>query len=333
MTVVSSERTLGDVWGAIRVRWGVGRMEYAVAPGLYALGAPDARSSVLVTANYKLSFDALRSALPGRSVWILVLDTGGINVWCAAGKGTFGTEELCHRVQVERLASRVTHHRLILPQLGAPGVAGQEVQKRTGFHVVWGPIRADDLPAFLDAGEKATPRMRRKTFTLAERAVVIPVELVTALQSGVFIALALFFLAALGWPGPYWPGSLLHGTKAVLVLALANLAGAVFVPLALPWLPGRAFATKGAWAGLILAAPFLHFFAPATLQDPCWLEQIGLALLGVALSSFLAMNFTGASTYTSLSGVRKEMRWAVPCQILVFLIGLGLWVGARFLTL
>ena len=91
---VSGELTGADHWGEIRVRWGVRRMHYMVEPGLYALGKPDDTSPVLVSANYKLSFDKLRSAMAGRDVWILVLETDGINVWCAAGKGTFSTMEL-----------------------------------------------------------------------------------------------------------------------------------------------------------------------------------------------------------------------------------------------
>ena len=79
-------------------------MNYKVDPGLYALGEPNADSPVLVSANYKLSFDALRSALPGRNFWILVIDTDGINVWCAAGKGTFSTEELVSRIESSGLA-------------------------------------------------------------------------------------------------------------------------------------------------------------------------------------------------------------------------------------
>ena len=74
-------------------------MHYTVEPGLYAVGKPDERSPVLVTANYKLSFDKLRNELTGRNVWILVLDTKGINVWCSAGKGTFGTMELVGRIE------------------------------------------------------------------------------------------------------------------------------------------------------------------------------------------------------------------------------------------
>ena len=127
-------------------------MNYKVDPGLYALGCPDDKSPVLISANYKLSFDTLRSALKGRHLWILVLDTDGVNVWCAAGKGTFSTAELVRRIEFSRLEEVVSHRRLIVPQLAAPGVAAHEVKKLSGFKVTYGPIRAADLPAFIDCG-------------------------------------------------------------------------------------------------------------------------------------------------------------------------------------
>ena len=92
-----------DRFGTVKARWGINRMDYKVDPGLYALGNPNPQSPVFVTANYKMSFDALREALENLASWILVLDTKGINVWCAAGKGTFGTEELVRRVQATGL--------------------------------------------------------------------------------------------------------------------------------------------------------------------------------------------------------------------------------------
>ena len=52
-----------------------------------------------------MSFDALRSCLGGLDAWILVLDTEGINVWCSAGKGSFGTAELVSRMAKVKLAS------------------------------------------------------------------------------------------------------------------------------------------------------------------------------------------------------------------------------------
>ena len=97
-------------------------MRYRVDPGLYSLGSPTAEAKVFVTANYKLSFDHLRKGLNGLDAWILVLDTKGINVWCAAGKGTFGTDELVRRIGSEKLTEKVSHKNLIVPQLGAPGL-------------------------------------------------------------------------------------------------------------------------------------------------------------------------------------------------------------------
>ena len=73
-------------------------MNYTVNPGLCRVGNPDDASPALVTANYKMSFDRLRKELSGLDAWIMVLDTKGINVWCAAGKGTFGTEEAVRKI-------------------------------------------------------------------------------------------------------------------------------------------------------------------------------------------------------------------------------------------
>ena len=156
---ISSSPAWADRLGGIKTRWGIGRMRYTVEPGLYALGSPSDDSPVLVTANYKMSFDRLRQALPGLNAWLLVLDTQGINVWCAAGKGTFGTTELVKRIESSGLSRVVSHRNLILPQLSGPGIAAHEVKKLSGFKVIYGPIRATDLPAFMEAGLKATPEM------------------------------------------------------------------------------------------------------------------------------------------------------------------------------
>ena len=116
-----------DRWDHVLARCGFKRMQHRVQPGLYTLGSPDKDASVFVTANYTLSFDALRAALNKQNVYILVLDTEGINVWCAAGKGTFGTDELVAKVRSSGLAKAVNHHHLILPQLGATGVSAHKV--------------------------------------------------------------------------------------------------------------------------------------------------------------------------------------------------------------
>lgn len=96
--IVPTFLNFNDKLDAWKVRWTIGRMNYTVEPGIYAVGNPTADSPVLVSANYKLSFDLLRKELQDLDAWILVLDTNGINVWCAAGKGTFGTDELIAKI-------------------------------------------------------------------------------------------------------------------------------------------------------------------------------------------------------------------------------------------
>ena len=307
-------------------------MNYKVDPGLYALGCPDEKSPVLVSANYKLSFDTLRSALKGRDLWILVLDTNGVNVWCAAAKGTFSTKELVRRLEFCRLEELVSHRSLILPQLAAPGVAAHEVKKLSGFRVTYGPIRSEDLPAFIDAGFKATPEMRLKTFAIWERLVLVPVELVTALKMAVIIGPIFALIGGLGGSSGYWAGLMNHGLFAAAALLGGVSAGTVLAPILLPWLPGRAFALKGTILGLLVALALIFVWNANSMQSFITLENVAWFLIVSALSAYFTMNFTGASTYTSLSGVKKEMRWAVPMQIAAATLGLVLWSWSLFIA-
>jgi acetyl-CoA decarbonylase/synthase complex subunit gamma len=321
---------LSDRIGTLRARTAVGRMHYRVAPGLYAAGNPTSESPVLITANYKLSFDHLRRALPGRDAWLLVLDTRGINVWCAAGKGTFGTAEVVRRVKAAGLDRVVSHRRLVLPQLGAPGVAAHEVHRATGFHVTYGPVRAADLPAFLDARMKATPAMRQVRFRLRDRAVLVPVEVVMGGHYALAVAAALLVLGGLGAGGYSFAGILTTGVRSA-VLALATfLAATTLGPMLLPWLPGRPFAVKGATIGVAVVAAIALVGWPGPGAFASWLHLSAWALLAPAIASFVVMNFTGSSTFTSLSGVLREMRYAVPLQITAAVVGVGLWVTGLF---
>ena len=323
--------TARDQLETIKVRWAIGRMNYVVEPGLYALGDPDQDSPVLVSANFKLSFDRLRRAMAGHSAWLLVLETFGINVWCAAGKGTFGTAELADRVTQSRLAGVVAHRELIVPQLGAPGVAAHLVKRQTGFKVVYGPVRAEDLPAFLAAGKKATPAMRRKDFPTWDRVVLSPIELVAALKHYLYAAPALFLLAGLLFTGAFWAAGVNHGLFAAAALLAGIGAGVFLTPLLLPWLPGRAFALKGLCAGLPLGLVALAAAIGLFGRESgwaAWPEGAAWLILITAVASFLGMNFTGSSTYTSLSGVKKEMARWVPLQIAAGGVGLALWLVA-----
>lgn len=313
---ISSKLDIFDHLGACKARWGIERMSFIVPPGLYAVGTPLAESPVIVTANYKMTYDIVRQALAGYNVWLLVLETYGINVWCAAGKGTFGTGEVVRRVKSSRLAEVVSHRRLILPILGAPGIAAHQVASRCGFKVNYATIRATDLPEYLDNGMVTTSAMRKLTFTWYERLVLIPVEVVLELKllavvSGIILIMCAAF------------NNFSVGLTAFGAYTGAVLSGVALGPLLLPLLPGRSFAIKGAVIGVIWTLTYY------LLTGANWnlLTIIAAFLALPAVSAFYTLNFTGCSTYTSRSGVKKEMRIGLPvmgCAVVVAILLLTL---------
>jgi len=324
---ISTRMGFRDKLGGCGVRWGIRRMHYNVPAGLYAVGQPTPDSPVLVTANYKLSFDLLRRELSGKDLWLVVLETFGINVWCAAGKGTFGTAELISRVQKVQLDKLVKHRTIILPQLGASGVAAHQVRKTTGFRVKYGPIRAHDLPSFFSNGLKASEEDRRIRFTFRDRLVLTPVELVGAWKPSLVILLVVFAREGLSSQDFSLQVALSRSLTPVVIYLGALLMGSFVTPILLPWIPGRAFSLKGVQIGLLWA-----FIVSLTLASPWSVGSvIALFLIAPAITAYFAMNFTGCSTFTSLSGVQKEMRIAVPMIILSLLSGVVALVLDTFL--
>jgi hypothetical protein len=308
---VSSHLSWNDKLGTIKVRWSISRNNYKVEPGIYALGLPDKNSEVLVTANYKLSFDTLRKNLSGLNVWILVLDTKGINVWCAAGKGTFGTKELVNRIKLTSLDKIVNHKHIILPQLGAVGVAAHSVKCSSGFNVVYGPVRASDIKEFMKSNMKATKEMWRVNFNFIDRVVLIPVDFIYRLSYLLGGLVLVFVLAGINKAGISFSRAIENGLPIMRNIFLAYISGIVITPMIFPYIPVRSFALKGFITGL---AVYIILFLANGLGNSLP-EIFGWFFFITGLSSFGAMNFTGSSTYTSLSGVQKEMKIAVPLQI------------------
>jgi acetyl-CoA decarbonylase/synthase complex subunit gamma len=299
---ISTTLTFSDHLGACKARWAIARMNYIVPSGLYAIGTQMRMRRSLSPPIYKMSYDIIRSALAGRNLWLLVLETFGVNVWCAAGKGTFGTDELVSRISKTELHRVVNHRQLILPILGAPGVAAHEVAKKTGFTIRYATIRANDLPEYLDNGMHTTTAMRELTFTTYERLVLVPVELVTNLKHMVLNRRP-------DYAGRAGLQQHIHWHYHVGRIPRGSHTGLVVVPVLLPWIPGHSFSLKGALLGLLWCS---IYYLLSSGQD--WrLTTIIAAFLALpAVSAYHALNFTGCTVYTSRSGVKKEMRLAIP---------------------
>jgi hypothetical protein len=316
--------TRTDYLEHIRCRISGFRNNYIVPPGLYAIGEPDKSSEVLVSANYKLSFDALRSALKDMNVWVLVLDTKGINVWCAAGKGTFGSEELARRIAMTQLAAVVGHRRIIVPQLGAPGVSAHVVRQKTGFRVLFGPVLAKDISEYIRSGYKATRKMRTVHFPLFDRLILTPMEIRPALKWYGWFALLMLAFFGLQPSGIFFSAAWNGGFPYLSLGLVALAAGALFTPALLPFIPFRSFAVKGWVVGIFSVFSFVQFTG--------WKGHAASVLLIFTYlffpmaSSYIALQFTGSTTYTGMSGVKKELKMAMPVYFVSSVISLSLLV-------
>ncbi len=303
-----------------QIRWNnKKRMNYSVSPGLYGVGNPVKDSPVFVSANYKLSFDILRESLKNFNAWVLVLETKGINVWCAAGKGSFGTKELNYRIKSVALEKIVSHKKIIVPQLGAPGIAAHLVKKETGFKVIYGPVRAADIPKYVENNFIKTEEMKKVTFPVNERMKLVPMELVPALKYVPHIAFVLLILNVFG-SAPMLTETLLE----IGLLLISIIIGTALTPMLLPYIPFRSFAAKGWILGIVSILPLIYIFEKGFTLVIIYL------LLFPPLSSYLALNFTGSSTYTNLSGVVKEMKYSLPLMIVSIVLGIVLKIYILF---
>lgn len=319
---VSTTLSRADRWNHVKARTSAFRNNFTVIPGVYAAGSPTAESDVFVSANYGMSFNYLREALHGMNAWILVLDTKGINVWCAAGKGTFGTAELVNRIRVTGLDGIVQHRKLIVPQLGAPGVDAASVQKQAGFRVMYGPVRAADIPAYIKNSYKATTEMRRMTFSFMDRLVLTPMEINPAMKMYPQFALAVFLVFGFTTEGIIFKKAIFDGMPFYLGGLIAVLTGALLTPLFLPFIPFRSFAMKGLITGLAVFVPLSFAWIDFFLYSE--LVQLAFTLLFTAMTSYFAVQFTGATTFTHLSGVKKELKYALPMYIVTAMLSIGL---------
>lgn len=306
--VLSRKLNFKDRFDHFKIRLGIKRDHYKIKPGLYAIGQPNESSDVLVTCNYKLTVDHVRSNLK-KDYYVLVIDTEGINVWCAAGKGKFGTAELIYALRHYGLASHVNHKDLILPQLGAPGIQAHLVTQVTGYHIKYGPIRIQDVDVYT-VDYKKTKEMTKIDFSLNERLLLTPIEIKRSLIG----VIPVFLLSYL----PFF--SLTH----VMMYITSALMGTLVFPIILPMRPFKMFYKNGIMLSLIANLYFLM----STFN----LVTLGFYFLVAMYSGLLALNFTGSTTFTSLSGVEKEMTTAVKVivntaimSLVVMVVGVILW--------
>ena len=245
---------------------------FSTKTGLRTIGNPGRDAPVLVTCNFDLTVRRVVKALKGLDCYLLVAPSHGINVWCAAGGGMFNAHSVTSVVKTSRIAEKVDHRTLILPQFSAPGIDIARVGQQTGWRCKFGPAYATDIPAYIEANLGKTDDMRRARFRLGDRlemavmwagllsaVAVIPVVIFNwRMLPGVLAMIwgfALFLFGFFDQVSRFVPGPV--GLVKTLILGLVGAAGVIAYGLAIgDWSTGSIVGWSLAILGVALVLGF-----------------------------------------------------------------------------
>ena len=274
-------------------------MPFPCKTGLIKIGHPDRNSPVLVTCNFHLTVERVKRALKGLNSYLLVANSHGINVWCAAAGGHFTSHSVISVLKTSGIDKLVDHHKIILPQLAATGVEAKLIHQKTNWKVIWGPVDAKDIPSFIERGFKKTAQQRQVKFPLLQR---IEMAISWAFPISLIGGIIIFFI---------WQAALLPA-----LLTIWGLAFLIFLlfPFYEKWLsqegkrPGFIFFDFGKggiqlilWA-LFLAGTFIYTNWVGTFA---WLFFLRWSVVSLVIILLLSMDLSG-STPTYESGLHPE---------------------------
>lgn len=242
--------------------------------GLVKIGNPSRSSPVLLTCNFQLTVERVKKALEGMNAYLLVANSRGINVWCAATGGLFTNHDVVSVLKTSGIEDLVDHRRVILPQLAATGIEGKVVHEKTGWSVIWGPVQAKDIAEFLGNGLEKKREMRAVRFHWPARLEIavswaFPMSVLVLIglpwwQAGVLPFMGFIWALAFLIFGsfPLYRNRLRGGAKSAplrqLGLALVFWCIAVAGPVAY-WLSAGAFSwgLAGRWGVAVLIVCFI----------------------------------------------------------------------------
>ncbi len=277
-----------------------------IEPGIYKSGQPDKNSPIIVTANYLFTYIKVMRAIKGLDAWVLMVDSKGINVWCAARGNNFGNRQVIEAVKATGIATLTNKKTLILPQLSAGGVASPLISKEAPdfpFRILFGPVWAKQLPQFLKERPARKPdKMKLAKFTPFHRLRAFTTH-TTFLLKMIFLkpTIALILLSlGLSFIDPLWLRKLWIVGEIWLWIIIANAIIAGLFPITNFT---RRFIIKGIVFGIITII---------VLSSISWFihKNMFLILLNSAfyfwLSFFSTMSFSGYSMATSPKEIQDE---------------------------
>lgn len=251
--------------------------------GLIRTGNPNSGSPVLLTCNFHLTVERLKRVLRETDAWLLVADSKGVNVWCAAGGDEFNTHSVVSALKTSGIDDRVNHRTVILPPLGGPGIRAVDVERETGWSTKWGPVRMRDLPRFLENDMGRDEKMKRVTFDWRER-----------LDAGLGSLFTPYFLVAAGFA--------MFGHHLLLDYLIVAAGAFLVFAWACPWIPGKRGVTKVLFLNALLATLlFVTWLVPAldsgTIRTTLVIAMVMFSVYGFELGG---MASTMASEFDPL---------------------------------
>jgi NAD-dependent dihydropyrimidine dehydrogenase PreA subunit len=253
--------------------------------GVIKIGDPNKNSPVFLTCNYHLTVARVKRALKEIDCYLLVANSRGINVWCAAAGGHFTHHDAISILKVSGIEDMVTHRNVILPQLAATGVEANVIKKKTGWKVIWGPVYAKDIPLFLKNNFNKTSEMREVTFPWRQR-----IEMAVSWAFPISIVFSLVMM-------PFWRQAI---PPIVLLVYVLSLLIFMFFPLY-----NHLLSSGGKRIG------FVFFdFGRGGLQLFLW----GIAIAGLSIYGILFGSFTWGFI----------LRWGLVSFFVVLVLSLDL---------
>ena len=119
-----------------------------VESGVYEVGEPDAKSPVLITTNFSLTYYTVEADVSAGHLdaWIVVVDTEGTSVLTAWAAEDFTPEIIAKTIKECGIEDKVDHRIGVLP--GGVAVLSGDLEEASGWQIVVGPRESSGIPAF-----------------------------------------------------------------------------------------------------------------------------------------------------------------------------------------
>ena len=265
--------------------------------GLIEIGNPDKNSPILLTCNYHLTVERVKKAVKGMDCYLLVANSRGVNVWCASAGGLLTNHDVISVLKTSGIEDMTKKRTVVLPQLAAAGVESRIIKKKTGWTVIWGPVRAEDIPEFIENNQK-TSQMTEVVYDLQQR-----MEMSAAWAFPASIVLGLVLALA-------WPEAVIR--SILFVWGVSFLVNGLF-PFYSRWLGKRVFFIDFERGGLFLMVwgVFIGFVVLySILKGFSWGVIIKWAVVSLVVIFVLTFDVRG-NTPVYKSGIHEERLLAV----------------------